>query len=60
MHLDEDDEAILVLKMAQNYEMKDDQRLKIYYAEGLAFEKKKSVEAINKFQMSLEIIGNNK
>ena len=46
--------------MAQNYEMKDDQRLKIYYAEGLAFEKKKSIEAINKFQMSLEIIGTNK
>lgn len=37
LHLEEEDEAILALKTAQNYKMKEDQRLKIYYAEGLAY-----------------------
>lgn len=45
------------MQTATNYDIKADQKLKICYAEGLAYEKKGSADAISKFQTSLELIG---
>lgn len=54
------DEAISALQTAYQYDTKAEQKLKICYTEGLAYEKKRSIEAIGKFQTSLEIMGGNK
>lgn len=37
LHLSQEDEAIAAFKMAHEFEIKSDQRLKIYYSEGLAY-----------------------
>lgn len=46
--------------MAHDFDIKCDQRLKIYYSEGLAYESTKDVKAIDSFNMSLNLIGDNK
>lgn len=46
--------------MALNYDVSEEQKLKIYYAQGLANEGKKSTVAIDKFRDSLELLKNKK
>lgn len=37
------DDALELYKIAHGFDIKDDQRLKIYYAEGLTYESKKKL-----------------
>jgi tetratricopeptide (TPR) repeat protein len=60
MHLNQLDDALSEFKMALSFDITEEQRLKIYYAEGLTYERKNSPEAINKFKLSLNLISDKK
>jgi tetratricopeptide (TPR) repeat protein len=60
LNLSRENEALDAFAKTLDYDIDQKLEIKVLYAEGRAYENQKNINAINKFQQCIELIGDNK